>query len=225
MSRPMMLRPMMAVTLGTLLAAIAPLQRVHAQAFNYPSLQVPTASTRDYTAALVGGAGTTALFQWREGFSPRRHWQLDAGVTDRQGAGSLALFVGGGLAQELTRATGDQPLDLLVTAGAGLSVGGGSSVIRIPVGVSLGHTFALERGMTITPFAHPRASIDVCSSCGTEGRSESEISLNFDLGVNFQVNRQFAVRASGGFTGAGLVGGRDSFAVGFTWTPASLAGR
>ena len=53
-----------------------------AQAFNYPSLQTPQASTRDYTAALVGGAGTTLLFQWREGASRGMHWQLDAGLAD-----------------------------------------------------------------------------------------------------------------------------------------------
>ncbi len=221
----MTLRTTMALTLGALVAAAAVTERADAQAFHYPSLQVPTASTRDYTAALVGGPGTTALFQWREGFAPRRHWQLDAGLADRQGSENLSLFVGGAIAQELTSATNDQPLDLLFTAGAGIAFGGGSSLIRIPVGVSIGHTFELDQGMAITPFVHPRASVDVSSGGGPNGDGQSEVSLNFDLGASFKVNSQFAVRVSGGFTGSDLVGGKDSFAVGFTWTPAPLARR
>ncbi len=196
-----------------------------AQASNYPSMQVPTASTRDYTAAVSSGAGTTALFQWREGWAPRRHWQLDAGLIDRKGSDNLSVFVGGGIGQEIARANGDQPLDLLFTAGAGAAFGGGYTLVRIPVGVSLGHTFDLEQGMAITPYVHPRASVDVASSGGRNNGSRSEVSLNFDLGVNFQVNSQFAVRAAAAFTGSELAGAQDTFAIGFNWTPAPLARR
>ena len=196
----------------------------HAQASNYPSLQVPTASTRDYTAAVSSGAGTTALFQWREGWQPRRHWQLEAGLTDRKGSDALSLFVGGGIGQEITRARGDQPLDVLFTAGAGAAFGGGATLVRVPVGVSIGHTFALEQGMAITPYVHPRASLDWASGGGRSG-SQSEVSLNFDVGVNFQVNAQFAVRAAAAFTGSELGGAQDTFAIGFNWTPAPLSRR
>lgn len=214
-----------ACTLGALVAALTVAAQAHAQAFHYPALQLPTVSTRDYTTAVASGAGTTVLFQWREGLSSRRHWQLDAGVADRTGSESLTLFVGGGMAQALTSATAAQPLDVLLTGAAGVSFGGGSTLLRVPVGVSVGHTFALEQGMALTPFVHPRASLDVCGTCGANGGGNSEVSLNFDLGVNFQVNRQFAVRASGGFSGSDLAGGQDTFAVGFTWTPAALARR
>ncbi len=197
----------------------------HAQASNSPSMQVPTASTRDYTAAVSSGAGTTALFQWREAWQPRRHWQLEAGLTDRKGSDALSLFVGGSIGQEITRARGDQPLDVLFTAGAGAALGGGATVVRIPVGVSFGHTFALEQGMAITPYVHPRASLDWASGGGASGGSQSEVSLNFDVGVNFQVNAQFAVRAAAAFTGSDLGGAQDTFAVGFNWTPAPLSRR
>ena len=196
---------------------------VQAQAFQYPSLQLPHVSTRDYTAALVGGTGSTALFQWREGWTSTRHVELDAGLADRRGDASLVAFIGGSLGQELARATKDQPLDLLVTGGAGLAFGSGFTVLRVPIGVSLGHTFELDQGMSLTPYVHPRASIDLCSSCGTEKRSRSEVSLNFDLGANFQVSQQFGIRAAGSFTGSDLAGGRDTFAVGLVWTPAALA--
>ncbi len=221
----MTVRTTVAFTLGALMAAVTVTERAAAQASNYPSMQVPTASTRDYTAAVSSGAGTTALFQWREAWQPRRHWQLDAGLTDRKGSDALSLFVGGGIGQEITRARGDQPLDLLFTAGAGAALGGGATVVRIPVGVSIGHTFGLEQGMAITPYVHPRASLDWASGAGRSGGSQSEVSLTFDLGVNFQVNAQFAVRAAAAFTGSDLGGAQDTFAVGFNWTPAPLARR
>lgn len=221
----MTLRTTVAFTLGALVAAATVTERANAQASNYPSMQVPTASTRDYTAAVSSGAGTTALFQWREGWAPRRHWQLDAGLIDRKGSDNLSVFVGGGIGQEIARANGDQPLDLLFTAGAGAAFGGGYTLVRIPVGVSLGHTFDLEQGMAITPYVHPRASVDVASSGGRNNGSQSEVSLNFDLGVNFQVNSQFAVRAAAAFTGSELAGAQDTFAIGFNWTPAPLARR
>jgi hypothetical protein len=218
-------RTTVACTLSALAAVVTVRARAEAQAFHYPALQLPTVSTRDYTTAVASGAGTTVLLQWREGMSARRHWELDAGVADRRGSESLTLFVGGGLAQTLATATGDQPLDVLLAAGAGASFGGGSTLFRVPVGVSVGHTFALEQGMSLTPFVHPRASLDVCGSCGADRSGDSEVSLNFDLGANFQVNRQFAVRASAGFSGSDVAGGQDTFAVGFTWTPATLARR
>jgi hypothetical protein len=200
-----------------------------AQAANVPSLQVPTASVRDYTAAVSGGSGTTVLFQWREGWTPRRHWQLDAGLADRSGSDQLALTVGGGLGQEVARATPDQPLDLLFTAGAYAALGGGSTLLRFPVGMSIGHTFPLEDGMALTPFVHPRASLDLATGGerdgGTGRGGQSEVSLHFDVGMHFQVNRQLALRAAAAFTGAELAGARNGFALGLNWTPAPLVRR
>lgn len=219
-------RTTVAFTLGALMAVVSVAERADAQASNYPSMQVPTVSTRDYTAAVSSGAGTTALFQWREGWAPRRHWQLDAGLIDRKGSDALSLFVGGGIGQEIARADGDQPLDVLFTAHAGAAFGGGTTVVRIPVGVSIGHTFDLEQGMAITPYVHPRASLDWASGGGSgSGGSQSEVSLNFDLGVNFRVNAQFAVRAATAFTGSELAGAQDTFAIGFNWTPAPMSRR
>lgn len=208
--------------LALLAGLSAPFARVKAQAYNYPSLQLPSASTRDYTAALSGGAGTTALFQWREGWTPSSHLQLDLGLVDRRASETLMLFAGGSMGRELARASGDQPLDLLFSAGAGAAFSSGVTLIRVPVGVSLGHTFDLDQGVKLTPYVHPRVSIDVCSSCGPRDRSRSEVSLNFDLGLNLQVNPRFAVRAAGSFSGSDLLGTEDTFAVGFNWTPTAL---
>jgi len=216
-------RPLLVVLIGSAFAlGFGPAGAMGAQAFNYPSLQLPTASTRDYTAALTGGTGTTAIFQWREGWKPGRHWQLDAGLADRKGSGTLLLFAGGSVGQELITATTEQPLDMLLTVGAGASFAKGGTLLRLPVGVSLGHTFELDQGMSLTPYLHPRASIDVCGSCGARSNSRTELSLNFDLGVNWQVSRDLAVRLAGAFSGSDLVGTDDTFAVGLNWTPRPL---
>ena len=202
-------------------AVIAP-SALEAQAFNYPSLQLPTASTRDYTAAIAGGGGTTAIFQWREGAGPGMHLGLDAGIADPRGSGSLLLFLGGSGGKELLRAQGDQPLDLLGTAGIGVAFGNGNTFLRVPVGVSIGHTFPLDDGMSITPYMHPRVSLDVCG-CKRDSGDKTEVTLNFDLGANFQVNKQFALRVAGVFSGSDRYGSGNAFSVGFIWTPAALA--
>lgn len=212
----------LAAMIGSLVAAPS---AVEAQAYNYPSLQTPRASTRDYTAGIVGGAGTTFLFQWREGLSNTLHWQLDAGFADPEGGVDPLLFVGGSLGKELTRARTDQPLDVLFTAGVGAAFGGNATVFRVPLGVSVGHTFELDQGMSLTPYVHPRLSVDACGSCGRENESRTNLSANFDIGGHWQVNRQFGVRVSASFSGSDLVGTDESVAIGFNWKPAGLARR
>ena len=192
---------------------------VTAQASNYPSLQLPTASIRDYTGAIASGAGTSVLFQWREGVASSMHLGLDGGLTDRKGRENLLGFIGGSIGSELLRAEGEQPLDLLLTGGLGFAFGGGATIVRVPLGVSLGHTFALEDGMALTPYVHPRVSLDLCSDCGRRGNRRTELSLNFDVGVDFRVNQKFSVRVAGAFSGSDFFGNNDSFAIGLNWRP------
>ncbi len=201
---------------------LVPAYGATAQAFTYPSLQLPRASIRDYTAAIASGGGTSVLFQWREGAGEGMHVGLDAGFADPKNSNNLRLFVGGSVGREIVRAASDQPLDLLVTGGVGAAFGGGTTLFRVPVGVSVGHTFALDDGMSITPYAHPRLSLDVCQGCAGSG-SHSTVGLDFDLGANFQVNREFAVRAAGSFSGSNRFGSENAFAVGLNWTPGAVS--
>lgn len=218
--------PPMLVVAGVVTFALASIARpLAAQAFNYPAMQTPSASTRDYTAAIAGGAGTTLLFQWREGAARGLHWQFDAGFADPKGGVDPLLFVGAGLGKELARATGDQPLDLLLTAGLGAAFGGNATTFRVPVGVSVGHTFELDQGMSLTPYVHPRLSIDGCGSCRRDDDSDVTVSANFDLGAHWQVNRRFGLRVAASFSGSDIVGSDETFAVGFVWTPAAVMRR
>lgn len=206
-------------------ATVVPLEAVGAQAFNYPAMQIPRASTRDYTGGIVGGAGTSFLFQWREGAGAGLHWQLDAGFADPKGQVDPLVFFGGGLGKELTRANADQPLDVLFTAAVGAAFGGNATKFRVPLGVSVGHTFDLDQGMSLTPFVHPRLSVDACGRCGPRNDSRSTLSANFDIGGHWQVNRQFGVRVAASFSGSDLVGTDETVAIGFNWTPAGLVRR
>ena len=192
-----------------------------AQAYNYPSLQLPTLSTRDYTAAIVGPSGTVALFQWRERVANNLHVSLDAGIADPQN-NNLLIFAAGNLGRQLVRSSAEQPLDVLLTAGLGIGVGSSLTVLRIPIGASAGHRFALDDGLALTPYVHPRISLDRCTSCGKRNNTNSELSLNFDLGVNFDINENFAVRLAGLFSGSELLGKSGAFAIGIAWTPAAI---
>jgi hypothetical protein len=205
------------------LALLLPAGRVaRAQAQGHPALQVPTVVEREYAASLVGGRGTMLLLQWRELLTGGLQGGLDVGLYDPSaGRGNTALFAAGNLGRQLLRAGADQPLDVLLTAGAGIAVADGRTSFRLPVGAVLGHTFALDDGMAVTPFVHPRASLDTCSSCAPGRRASTDLSLNFDVGASFDFNRRVSARVAALFSGSDHLGG-DALAVGLTWTPAGL---
>jgi hypothetical protein len=203
-----------------LLAAAAPLQ---AQAWFYPSFQPPRVTDRDYNFAVVANNGTTALFQWREGISPESQLSLDAGLADPDGPSDAVLFVGGNYARQLTTQSSAQPLALLFTVGAGIGFGGDvDAFFRVPVGVSVGHRFDLENGMSITPYAHPRLSLDVCTGCNTD--DDTELAIDFDIGASFQLTRQIALRGSLLFSGSNFADD-TGIGIGLTWTPAGVRRR
>lgn len=201
--------------------ALSPAARVAgAQSWFTPSFQPPAVSTRDYTVAVSANAGTAALFQWREGLDPNSHFGLEGGLVDGDGRGGTKLLLGGSYAYQLTRARAEQPLDLLFTAGAGLSVGDGPDVVRVPVGLSVGHRFPLEGGVAITPYVHPRLSLDLYGGTGSDGE-EVELSIDFDIGASVELTRQLALRASLVVSGANR-SDDVGFGLGLTYTPAGL---
>ena len=216
------------------LAAVAALtltaERAAAQAWSYPSFQRPRVTEREFNfgVADAGDAGTSLIFQWREGIDARTQLSLDVGVADPAGRNSENLFLlGGTLARQLSEARADLPLDFLFTAGLNLALGGGGNLLRLPVGVSLGHRFPLEQGMAITPYIHPRLSIDFCGDCGSgdddTDDSETDLGVDFDIGVSFEVNRNLSFRLSALFGGSDLVGDSDGFGLSIAWNPAALA--
>lgn len=198
-----------------------------AQAWAYPSFQPPRVMNREFNfgVADAGRAGTSLVFQWREGISQRTQLSLDVGFADPDGTGNGKLLLGGQFAGLLTEARPDLPLDFLATAGLNLAVGDGSDLIRIPFGVSIGHRFPLEEGFAITPYIHPRVSLDVCTDCGGPENSDSEtdLGIDFDLGVNFEVTRNLSFRVSALFGGSDTFRDSDGFGISLAWTPSGLS--
>ena len=201
-----------------LLASVVPAVEAFAQAWAYPSFQPPRLVSREYNFGLADadGAGTSLVFQWREQTGPKTQFSFDVGIADTEGQNSdLVAFGGIGLAQRLGSATSEVPLDCLLTGGIYLAIGP-DFFFRLPIGLSLGHRFDLD-GLAITPYIHPRVSLDFCDDCGG-----SDIGLTFDLGASFEVSRTVAIRGAIIFSGSDTFD-NDGFGISVAWTPAGLA--
>lgn len=202
-------------------ALVSGARTARAQAWFYPSFQIPTVVDRDYTGAVAGGNGTAFVFQWREGLDLANQLSLDVGLADPDGASNTRVLVGGNYAHQLGRATRDQPLDLLLTAGLGLALGNSPNLVRIPVGLSVGHRFQLDGPLAITPYVHPRISLDFYRGEHGDVGDRNHVTLDFDLGGNLELSSQLALRASVLFTG-GQGGADTGVGLGLTFTPRPL---
>ena len=196
-----------------------------AQGWAYPSFQPPRVMNREFNfgVADAGDAGTSLLFQWREGLSNRSQLGLDVGFADPEGKGNGKLVLGGQYGYLFTQGNAEMPLDFLGTAGIGFAFGDGGNLVRIPLGVSIGHRFPLDQGFAITPYVHPRASIDVCSDCSSSGGNETDLGIDFDIGGNFEVTRQLSFRVSVLFGGSDTFGDSNGFGLSLAWSPPQLS--
>ena len=218
-ARSSLLRAAIAGAALSLVAVAAP---AGAQAFAYPSFQAPRVASREFNFGLADADdfnATSLLFQWREGNGSRNQLSLDLGYADTDADG--VFFLGGQFGRQLTTSNANMPFDLLLTAGANVAhidFGIDSrNALRIPVGLSAGHVFPLEGGMSITPYVHPRFVIAHCSDCFANG-DDTNLGLEFDIGGEFKFNPAFAVRLSASLGDNDIVNG-DSFGVSLAWSP------
>jgi hypothetical protein len=197
-----------AVTLGA--------STVSAQAWHYPSLQMPEISSRDFTFLVAGGGdyGTSAVAQWREGLASDVQVNFDVGIATP--TDNTMFLVGAGLGYELLRSTQETPIDLMLTGGL-YGAFGDQSFVRIPVGVVAGHRFPLAGGLALTPFVSPRLSIDACaSSCHGLG---TDLKLNFDIGAGLDVTKTIGLRAALTIGGVSAGESQTAFGIGLTYRP------
>ncbi|HKS07072.1 MAG TPA: hypothetical protein VJR92_12215 [Gemmatimonadaceae bacterium] len=218
----MRIRPIILSALVALIPAVS-----RAQYFSYPSLQPPSVAIREFNYGVASGprTGTSLVFQWREEAGSRAHLQLDAGLNDAEGPGAGTRFIiGGGLAYRLAAASREMPLDLLLTGGIGGSFGDGTSIMRVPLGMSVGHRFVFKERipMAITPYAHPRFSVDFCNSCSPGGGSDTNVGVDVDLGLAIDFTNNLGLRASALFAGSDFFPRDNGFGVSLVWTPLSL---
>jgi hypothetical protein len=210
-------RSMFAKTFAIACAAVAlGAGTASAQAWHYPTLQMPEISSRDFTFMVAGGGdyGTSGVAQWREGLASDVQVNFDVGIATP--TDNTMFLVGAGLGYELLRSTQETPIDLMLTGGL-YGAFGDQSFVRIPVGVAAGHRFPLAGGLALTPFVSPRLSIDACaSSCHGLG---TDLKLNFDIGAGLDVTKTIGLRAALTIGGVSAGDSQTAFGIGLTYRP------
>jgi hypothetical protein len=167
-----------------------------AQVFT-PSYMAPRLVS-DVGVYLSEGPGNFAV----EGIIRRRSGALDFGL--RLGVADtddLSVLVGGELRSPIP--TGG-PVDLAFT-GSAQGVLGGASGAGFLAGLSIGHTFATPE-IAITPYLHPRLG-----AVQSLRRSDFELELLADLGIDIRISPQLDVRV-----GVGL-GDGPGLGIGLAW--------
>lgn len=96
----------------------------------------------------------------------------------------------------------DFPLDGSFTGGIGGRLGD-SSLLFLPVGLSLGRRIEIENGISFVPYFHPV----IMPTFG----DDSDILIGLGLGVDFRVTRSLDLRVSGG------LGDIEGIAIGMSW--------
>jgi hypothetical protein len=142
-----------------------------------------------------------------EGFysfaSGRNDFGLRVGFLDSDDDADLVL--GGRFRARLLTHSQDFPLDGALTVGVGAVFYDGSTVLRVPIGLSLGRRIDdRSSGMSFVPYLHP-----VLIPTFSEGDDELELALG--LGLDIRLTRRFDLRVSGS------VGDLEGFAVTFAW--------
>lgn len=209
--------PMRKLSLALVAVFALPLA-LDAQAGPTPAFQPTRVAEREYNFALTDyNNGSALLFQWREGLgNARTQFTADLGLADGDGPANNdgSLIIGGSFHYQLLNATEDLPFDMVLGGGIGLTSGNSTSLLRIPFGVAIGHRFPLEGNFAVTPFVHPRVSIDRVKVDGFGAETDSNIDI--DLGASFEINRQMQARLALTF------GDSDALGLSFVWLPRGL---
>lgn len=197
---------------------------LHAQGWHYPAFQLPEVAQREFLGAVSGGGdyGTSIIGQWRQPVGTGNQLSLEAGINSPSG-GSTGFILGGALGFPLLRATAETPIDLMLTGGLYGAFSNDGSVIRIPLGAVVGHRIPLTGStMAVTPFAHPRLSIDVCSS-QCQGVGTTTV-VNFDAGADLEFTPQLSLRGALTFGPVTEGPSQVGFGIGLAYRPATLGG-
>jgi len=142
-----------------------------------------------------------------EGFysfaSGRNDFGLRVGLIDAGDDSSLAL--GARFRTRVVTHSPDFPLDGALTIGVGAVFQDGATVVRVPIGLSLGRRIdSRSSGLSFVPYLQP-------TLVPTFGRGDSELGFALGLGLDLRLTRRFDLRLSGS------VGDLEGFAVSFAW--------
>jgi len=198
--RSLRTRFLAAIVAGSLTFTATP---AAAQAWHYAAFQ-PAGATPNEVNVLIsfgGDYGTAFVGQYRWLIDKRTQIWADVGVATPSGSTPFLIGVAG--AWNFVTPTKDTPIDVSATLGLYGAFANGSNIIRVPIGLDVGHTWTLSNGHDLSGFAYPRLSIDFCSS----GCSDTKANLNFDLGASYDFTKVMVGRAAFTF---GAVGDGDS---------------
>jgi hypothetical protein len=141
-----------------------------------------------------------------EGFysfaSGRNDFGLRVGFLDDDDDADLVL--GGRFRARLFTHSEDFPFDGALTVGVGAAFHDGDTVLRVPIGLSLGRRIdSGSSGLSFVPYLHP---VLVPTFDG-----DDELELALGLGLDIRLTRRFDLRV------CGSVGDLEGFAVSFAW--------
>jgi hypothetical protein len=128
---------------------------------------------------------------------------VEGGIASPKGDAGTRAMIGAALGKRLASATAEMPLDMMLTAGFYPSFGGGFTLLRVPIGLTFGHRFQLEGNAAITPYAHPRVSLDLCNK-ECFGGGGSDVAIDLDVGGDLELGRQLSLRFAFLFPGGDL---------------------
>jgi hypothetical protein len=192
----------------TALAAAALVLAVpaRAQETGTPVFSAPYRAFADHEAGLSlsapGGAdlGLEGFYSFASG---RNDFGLRVGLIDAGDDSSLAL--GARFRTRVVTHSPDFPLDGALTIGVGAVFQDGATVVRVPIGLSLGRRIdSRSSGLSFVPYLQP-------TLVPTFGRGDSELGFALGLGLDLRLTRRFDLRLSGS------VGDLEGFAVSFAW--------
>jgi hypothetical protein len=191
------------------LAAVAGLALVsaaHAQETGTPVFSAPyRAFAHDefglsLSAPEGSDLGVEGFFSFASG---RSDFGLRVGALDSDGGSDLAL--GGRFRTRVFTHSSDFPLDGALTVGLGAVFYDGNTVLRTPIGLSLGRRFDSHgSGISFVPYLQPVL-------VPTFSEDDSSFDFALGLGLDMRLARHFDLRVSGS------VGDLAGFAVSFAW--------
>jgi hypothetical protein len=189
------------VVLAALAAASAGAQETGTPVFQAPYRAF---ATHELGLSLSGPEGADIGVEGFYSFaSGRNDYGLRIGLLDHGDATDLVL--GGRFRTRLLTHSPDFPLDGALTVGFGAVFLDGSTVLRTPIGLSLGRRIdSGSSGLSFVPYLQP---VLVPTFSG----GESELDLALGLGLDLRLSRRFDLRVSGS------VGDLEGFAVSFAW--------
>jgi len=195
--------PLAGLALTAVLAAAAP---ATAQETGTPVFSAPyrAFSTHELGLSLSAPEGADLGLEGFYSFaSGRNDFGLRVGLLDADDTSNLAL--GGRFRTRLLTHSEDFPLDGALTVGLGAVFFDGGTVLRTPIGLSLGRRIdSASSGMSFVPYLQP-----VLVPTFSEGDSELEFALG--LGLDLRLTHRFDLRV------AGSVGDLEGFSVSFAW--------